>query len=215
MCAGCIPSVPFVAAETAETLEAREVSAAVYGGGGVFTGSSSSGPECCGGAMGRLRVGIGHAQEVGIDAGAYFSGHPGKGSIWGTGKLGWKLRLGEHYALVGGAGLTFIDRQVGVGGDFGALASTRLGARPLSLYTGLRGTLMVAAARDVYGNGGVSGGALLPLGVAWDATRRLRLLLEAGLVGGANVEDLLHNGKSYSGWFGSYGALAVSYAWRR
>ncbi|HEX8950277.1 MAG TPA: hypothetical protein VF945_00460, partial [Polyangia bacterium] len=106
VCGGCIPAVPFVVGETAEALNAREVSAAIYGGGGAFTGSSSSGRECCGGAMGRVRVGVGRAQEVGLDGGVYLSGHPGHGDVWGTGKLAWKLQLREHLAITGGAGMS-------------------------------------------------------------------------------------------------------------
>jgi hypothetical protein len=211
-CGGCLPAVPFVVGETAAVLKPREVSAAIYGGGGAFTGSSSSGSECCGGAMGRVRVGIGRAQEVGVEGGAYFSGHPGKGSIWGTGKLAWKLQWREHWALVGGVGLTWVDSSVGLGGDAGVIASTSpLGGKPLQLYAGLRVTMIVQTSGTVSDGGGVLSG-----GLAWNATRRLRIAAEIGAVGGGDhVNDSSGFVPRNSGWFGGYGAAVVSYAWRR
>lgn len=210
-CAGCYPAVPFVVGETAEVLKPREVSAAIYGGGGAFTGASSSN-ECCGGVMGRVRVGVGRSQEVGVDGGVYLSGHPGNGAVWGTGKLAWKLQLREHWALTGGVGLTWIDTaNVALGGDAGVIASTSpLYGTPLQLYAGLRVTMMVQT------DGGISdGGGVLSGGLAWNVTRGLRLAFEAGAIGaGAHARQsaLIPNNQ---GWFGGYGAALVSYAWRR
>ena len=206
LCGGCIPAVPFVAGETAEVLKPREVSAAIYGGGGAFTGSGSSGSQCCGGAMARVRVGIGHAQEVGLDGGAYFE----DGGAWGTAKLAWKLQLGEHYALVAGVGTSFLDRSVSLGGDAGLIASTSpLVGSPLQLYAGLRVTMMIATDSDTQAGGGVLSGGLL-----WNVTHRWRLAFEAGAIGGGGTGFL--DGTRYTpGWFGAYGAALVSYAWRR
>jgi len=209
---GCIPAVPFVVGETAETLKAREVSAAVYGGGGAFTGSTgSSGGGCCGGVMGRVRVGVGRSQEVGAEGGVYLSGGPGNGSVWGTAKLAWKLQLNEHYAVVGGVGTTFIGGTVGLGGDAGVIASTSPWRESISLYAGLRATMMIDTGGAISDGGGVLSG-----GISYALPRHLRVAVELGAIGGG-----AHNRQTgsvipeNSGWFGGYGAALVSYAWRR
>jgi len=206
-CGGCIPAVPFVVGETAEVLEPREVSAAVYGGGGAFTGTGSSGGGCCGGAMGRVRVGVGHAQEVGVEGGAYLD----SGGAWGTAKLDWKLQLNEHYALVAGVGTSFIGGLVGLGGDAGVIASTSPWRDRVRLYAGLRATMMVQTDGVISDGGGVLSG-----GVAYEPTRRLRVALEIGAVGGG-FHDRQPNDfvPANAGWFGGYGAAVISYAWRR
>ena len=207
---GCIPAVPFVVGETAETLKAREVSAAVYGGGGAFTGTSGSGSECCGGVMARLRVGVGRAQEVGAEGGVYLSGHPGNGSVWGTGKLVWKLQWREHIAIVGGIGTTF-NGTVALGGDAGVIVSTSPWRDQVRLYAALRGTMMVATSGELSDGGGVLTG-----GLAWDLTRRWRLAAEVGAIGtGAYEPHPINFSPAHAGWFGGYGAALVSYAWRR
>lgn len=207
LCGGCIPAVPFVAGETAEVLKPREVSAAVYGGGGAFTGTGSSGSGCCGGAMARVRVGVGHAQEVGVEGGAYFAG----GAAWGSAKLAWKLQAREHWAIVAGVGTSFIDNAVGVGGDAGVIVSTSPFRDRLSLYAGLRATMTIDTAGVVS-----DGGGILSAGVSYDVTRGFRIALEVGAVGSgfhdrAPTEFVPAN----AGWFGAYGAALVSYAWRR
>ena len=206
-CGGCIPAVPVVVGETAETLEAREVSAAVYGGGGAFTGSTSSGSECCGGAMARLRVGVGHAQEVGVEGGAYFDG----GGAWGTAKLAWKLQAREHWAIVAGIGTSFISNTIGVGGDAGVIVSTSPFRDRLRLYAGVRATMMIDTGGEVSDGGGILSG-----GMAYDLTRGLRVALELGATG-SGFHDRHPNEfvPANAGWFGGYGAAVVSYAWRR
>jgi hypothetical protein len=206
-CGGCIPSVPFVVGETAEVLKPREVSAAVYGGGGAFTGTGSSGTGCCGGALGRVRVGVGHAQEVGVEGGAYFDG----GGAWGTAKLDWKLQINPHYALVAGIGTSFIDSTVGLGGDAGVIVSTRPFRDRISLYAALRATMMVQTNAAISDGGGVLSG-----GIAYDPTPRLRVALEVGVAGaGGHDRDPNMYAPVNEGWFGAYGAALVSYAWRR
>ena len=207
LCGGCIPAVPFVVGETAETLGPREVSAAVYGGGGAFTGSGTA-HDCCGGVMGRVRVGVGHAQEVGVEGGAYLDG----AGAWGTAKLDWKLQLREHYAIVAGVGTSFTPSVIGVGGDVGVIASTSpLEGTPLQLYTAVRATMMLQTNAVISDGGGVLSG-----GVAYAPTPRLRVALEAGVIGaGAHDRDPNLYAPENAGWFGAYGAALVSYAWRR
>lgn len=189
-------------AETSDVLRPGSVTTTVYGGPGAFTGSTDS--TRVGGAMGRLRVGIGHAQEVGIEGGAYFQGVPGRGNIWGTVKLRWKRRL-RVGALVTGAGLTWLDRLSGWGGDIAWVGSTTaFGRRDLHAYGGLRASLMFPPSTSI---GGISGAAMLPVGLVWDASADWRIFVETGLVGaGTGARE---------GWFGGYGALAISYAWWR
>ncbi|HEX6836162.1 MAG TPA: hypothetical protein VF334_06290 [Polyangia bacterium] len=205
-CGGCIPAVPFVVGETAETLKPREVSAALYGGGGgVLTGTGST-RDCCGGVMARVRVGVGHAQEVGVEGGAYLSG----GGAWGTAKLDWKLQVAEHYALVAGLGTTFIDGVVGLGGDAGVIASTSPWRDRVRLYAALRATMMLQTNAKISDGGGVLAG-----GVAYEPTHRLRVALEIGAVGGGGHQVATGLVDGNAGWFGGYGAALVSYAWRR
>ena len=207
-CGGCIPAVPFVVGETAETLKPRELSAATYGGGGAFTGTGSSGAGCCGGVIGRLRVGVGKSQEVGVDGGAYVQ----QGAAWGTAKLAWKLQLNEHYAIVGGIGTTFMSGLVGLGGDAGVIASTsRLEGKAIQLYAGLRVTMMVQTNAVLSDGGGVLSGGLM-----WNLSPRWRLAFEVGATGsGAYDRDPGTYAPRWAGWFGAYGAALVSYAWRR
>jgi hypothetical protein len=199
--------VPFVVGETAETLKAREVSAAVYGGGGAFTGTGTSGAGCCGGVMGRLRVGVGRSQEVGVEGGAYLD----NGGAWGTAKLAWKLQLNEHYAIIGGVGASFLSGAVGLGGDAGVIASTSPWRESISLYAGLRATMMIDTGGAISDGGGVlSGGMLFAL------PRQLRVALELGVIGaGAHNRQPGNFAPSNAGWFGGYGAALLSYAWRR
>jgi hypothetical protein len=205
-CGGCVPAVPFVVGETAETLGPREVSAAIYGGGGAFTGTGTA-HDCCGGAMARLRVGVGHAQEVGVEGGAYFAA----GAAWGTAKLAWKLQAREHWAIVAGLGTSFTGSTIGVGGDAGVIVSTSPFRDRLRLYAGLRATMMIDTGGDVSDGGGVLSG-----GVAYDVTRGLRLALEVGATGsGFHDRQPSDFVPANAGWFGSYGAAVVSYAWRR
>src|SRR5207302_6552073 len=96
----------------------------------------------------------------------------------GTGKLSWKLQLGEHYAIVAGVGMSFLGSTVGLGGDAGVIVSTSPWRDQLRLYAGLRATMIAET------DGGLSdGGGVLSGGVAWDATRGLRLGLELGAIG--------------------------------
>jgi hypothetical protein len=120
--AACTPPPPFLLAETAETLPARAVSVTIGGGGGAAGGSSEV--TQAGGAIARVRVGIGHQQEVGIEGGAYFAGKPGDGNVYGVGKLGWKLQLRRHAAILAGVGASWIGRTAGIGGDLGCVLST-------------------------------------------------------------------------------------------
>lgn len=213
----CTPPPPFVLAETAEPLPARAVSLTLAGGAGGAGGSSTVAPA--GGTIARVRVGVGHGQEVGLEGGAYFTGRPNDGAIYGVGKLSWKLQLLSHMALLAGAGVSWIGGAVGVGGDFGGVWSTGpLGGRPIRVYGGLRGTLAIPARRDPYDGGGITGGGVLSTGLAWAPTPAWRLYLEAGAIGGGSVNHGAFNAPSardYFGWAGGYGALAVSRAWTR
>ena len=213
----CTPPPPFVLAETAETLPTRAVSLTLAGGAAGAGGSSTVTPA--GGTVGRLRVGIGHRQEVGVEGGAYFVGEPDNGTIYGLGKLTWKLQLLPHAALLAGAGFSWTNYTAAVGGDFGGVwSSGPLRGRPFTLYAGLRGTIALPMARDPYTNGGITGGVILPLGVAYSPTPAWRLYLELGGFGGGSVNHGVFNapsGREYFGWGGGYGAVAVSHVWTR
>lgn len=211
--AGCSVPVPFAMAETAETLGAGEVSAGVVGGGGGAGGSSA---ERAGGAFGRIRVGVGHGQEVGVEGGGYFFGVPGNGSMYGTGALRYKLALSPHAALLTAFGLSWIEKQVNAGGDFGFVLSSRPLGGVARLYVGARATLMAPTSGPLEA-GGVAGGGILPLGVDYEPEPGWHVAFEAGLVGGGDVHhDFFGNDVIvYDRWIGGYGAVALSRAWTR
>lgn len=203
-------------AETSEVLKARDVSATIYGGGGVATGTVDV--SRLGGAIARVRVGVGQRQEVGVEGGNYYSGRPGSGSVWGVGKLTWKMALPRSTAVVTGAGVTFVGGSVGLGADAAVVTSTNaFGRRDVAVYTGLRGTIVFPASTDPLRDGGVTAGGVWPIGLAF-SSGNWRAFVESGLIAGGSVNHApfnAPNAREYNGWFGAYGAVAISGAWRR
>jgi hypothetical protein len=191
-------SAPYFA-ETARVLDPGHVSAtAVAGGGATLDGSGV-------GAGGRVRVGIGGNQEIGIegsgislDARAHTCivadcqpSENTRQSIRGRGALAsWKLGFGRS-ALIAGLGAS---EHANTGGDmygdyYGHSVDASLalvGDRPLSgatsLYGGGRATVAVPIGSDNSMDAGNVVGGTLTIGLAADLSRSLRLFTEGGML---------------------------------
>ena len=203
--AGCVPTGPFVTAETADILRARQVSFMAAGGPAVGTNSGSSSTSYGGGADIRVRVGIGHNQEVGAELTALLASSPSQETLL-VGRLRHKLGLGRHLALisavaVGGDVISGSNLQ-DAGADTGIVASTgSLGDR-LRLYGGAR----VGFSLPLTDFGGLPKmeTLTLPLGLAIGVSERARLYTEAGLMAGlyqANGTSGIDNGRWVAGYF--------------
>src|ERR1044071_8975051 len=157
--AACTVPPPFHVLETTETLQARKVSFTAGGGGG----GGNHLDDCCAGAA-RVRVGVGNRQEVGVDGELIGS----KDTIIGGIKLAYKRSPTDGVAIVAGPGVMVggaPGERTAVGGDVGAIVSSRPGTR-LQLYTALRASVAVPVRHDPYELGGISEALVLPIGVA-------------------------------------------------
>jgi hypothetical protein len=207
---GCAPlsaPVPFHLAETATPLERGAMRATLAGGGGsaIFDGSA-------GGGDARLRIGVGARQEVGIE-GELLRVDTGKPDMhsprWiGTSlayglKLSWKGAPTDWVAFIAGAGAMSAATGESVGGDLALVFSRPRGiVRP---YAGLRGTVAFPVARPLDDAGGITGGVIVPGGVAVHYADSCDLFLEGGYV------QLWSDGGQRSHG-GGYGLLALAFS---
>jgi hypothetical protein len=222
--AGCAPTIPFHATETADVLKAKQVAITVAGGGGDGSGiekGAAAPSNCCGGGGVRVRVGVGHDQEVGAEMTAIGVGgsNGGDGVAYLAGKLRYKLGLGRHLAFLaglGGAGAIPVKPQMStpplvLGADVALLASTSPLAGWAQVYGGLRFTAALPATSDFYANNPTEL-FTVPVGVALQLHPRWTLFLEGGLLGAVSEYQgsTDHSLQTYS-WIGGYGAAAVQY----
>src|SRR5262249_28127699 len=124
----------------------------------------SSSSLCCGGGVGRLRIGIDGTQDIGIDAYYVSEGI-------GGGKLAYKRAVGEHVAIAAGAGgaTDGTSNNSSLGGDVGVIGSTD----EVDLFGGAQRGRLYAAARLIgatptrgkYHGGGITGAIALPAGL--------------------------------------------------
>jgi hypothetical protein len=211
---GCAPTIPFHLTETAAVLARHQVAISVTGGGGDGTSTNEklSVDRCCGGGALRARVGLGGRHEVGAEL-AVIAGNGKGGPVFPTGKLRYKLGLGEHLAFLAGLGLAGrIDTSGGsanalyVGADAGLVASTSPLANIVQLYGGLRFTFSLPADDRFYANTPTQG-FIVPAGLALRAGQYWQLYAEGGLIGGFSEPSR----DQHYGWIGGYGAFAVEY----
>lgn len=213
---GCAPTIPFHATETAEVLKARQVAISVAGGGGVggpVAQQSASATGLGGGSL-RVRVGVGHDQEVGVESAALTD--DGR-SLSASVKLRYKIGFGAHLALVGGAGVAGnFDPTNGsrtppfVGADVALLASTGTRSSHVQLYGGLRLTVSLPASSDFYQQGPMQL-FTLPIGVAFKMGPRAQLFGELGLLGAVSEVRTSEDGLHDYGFLGGYAAIAVQF----
>ncbi|HET6279447.1 MAG TPA: hypothetical protein VFH73_00715, partial [Polyangia bacterium] len=181
-CAPFSPTPPFHFAETAQVLAPREVGVTVAAGGGSFSWSDGVG----GGA--RVRVGVGHHQEIGgevtgmhvIDDSSPTPEAPWKGPNTAfAGKLSWKLAPLRWFAVSAAGGASHSATGTAAGGDVAVMFSTREAfwsrVRP---YGGVRGALAIPVGRDSNEAGGVTEGLVVAVGTAVELDRQFKLLFE-------------------------------------
>ncbi len=205
----CTATPPFHTLETAETLKAREVSVSVAGG---FGGGTNS---CCdGGGAARVRLGLGHEQEVGVDASFVTGGN----DVIAGGKVAYKRGLSPNVAVVVGAGATHGNDSIGstVGADVAMIASTR--APGAQLYSSARLAVAVPVHSDVFADGGVDEAAFVALGLALPVDAHTRLFAEAGGIG--SIAEIHQNYDTTlpcttTDTEGFYVAFGPTYAWAR
>ncbi len=193
--AGCNPVLvptPLQLGETAPALGAGDVSITGQAGGGtaVLDGSGF-------GAAGRVRVGVGHQQEVGVE-GFFAYADTGKqrySGQFGGGKASYKLELDPHFALIAGAGFGTGTTGTSVGGDLAALVS---GASALRPYLGVRGAYGVR----VTGTGDNVVALSVPFGISLAVSDTVRIFGEAGA-------GLIHSGGPNAGPFYLSAGLSV------
>lgn len=218
--AGCTPVLPMHFAETAEVIAKKEVSLTVSGGGG----SASNVNNCCGGGAARVRVGVGHNMEVGVEAEVLGTGNSSAGTVVLGGKVSYKYAPIPYLAILAGVGamgsfgvgMGASNGDAGLGADVGAVASTPVLAKLLRIYGGARFSFVVPARKDIYAGGGPTQGIIVPVGLSLEPSRRWRVYLEGGYLGGWSENNYAINGNRFGSinWNGGYGSLSLAYVWR-
>ena len=220
---GCVPTMPSQLAEGTEVLAPREVGLTLAGGGGVV------GP-CCGtsgkatgfgGAEGRLRVGVGAKQEIGVSA---FGGVGGDNASSGAigGKLAYKIAPAPWLAFIANAGsYDYITGGTGTthtavfGGDLAAIVAPYTDSRGTQVYTGARGSFVIPVWS---GSHGASEALTVPLGVMLKTGELVRVFLEGGFLAGfGQFRSESPPPDNYSGdvtLVGGYGTAAVQFILR-
>jgi hypothetical protein len=192
--AACTVPPPFHTLETAATLERKQVAVTLGGGGG--TGEDLK--RCCGGAAGRVRVGIGGRQEVGVDATTLIAAE----GIGAGLKLAYKIAPWERLAFTAGAGAFFAENVNSYGADLGAIVSGRDGPGFVP-YTAVRVSAATAA-------GNPSETLTVPIGVSKKLDGNWRAMIELGGVGA--LSQLKRNDMpTTEATVGFYGGLAFTY----
>ncbi len=181
---GCTPNLPFHLAETAEVLHRGEAQVtAAAGTGGVVSGDSSF---CnCGGAGLRVRLGLGHRQEIGVEGSLIIASD---GSFpHAAEKVSWKLGLADWVAVVAGAGVGRSPDGAGAdsapvyGFDLALVASTSP-ARGFAFYGGVRGSVDLPFKSDLRAGPGAGVNAIFPFGIAVGGGSPYRLYFEMGVI---------------------------------
>ncbi len=228
--AGCTPIIPMHFGETAEVIAKKEISLTVSGGGGsgsatpVSGGSANNVKDCCGGGAGRVRFGIGHNMEVGVEAEILGIGDTKGGDIILGGKVSYKYAPIPFLAILAGVGAVGTlgvnnnnkNGDAGLGADIGVVASTPVLAKILRIYGGARFSFVVPVRGDIYAGGGPTQAIVIPVGISLEPNPRWRVYAEGGYLGGWSENNYAVNGNAFGSinWNGGYAALNVAYIWR-
>lgn len=210
---GCVPlSQPLQFAETAEVLKKSAVKITAAGGLAAWherLANNQGGQDFYwgGGVGARVRVGIGHAQEVGGEASVLWgdvSSEPLKKKPYQLQwKFAWKWAPLSWLALVGGLGggipVDGMNSHMAVGTDAALIASHRWGRVVPYVGARLGFTWIVAEPRPV-------GGLAAALGCSVDVAGPLSLLVEAGIPAYFSRNS---TGGTDTGW-GYYGLVGAA-----
>ncbi len=175
-CNPILVPTPLQLGETAPPLDEGKVSLTAQGG---VAGATLNGGGLA--AAGRLRVGLGYGQELGVEglfgyASVDSSDHRLDGQF-GGGKVSYKIAPDQHVAFIFGAGFGTSRTGSSLGGDAALVIS---GARDLRPYFGAR----VAAGERVTGGSGPATTAFcVPLGLSYGKGETVRGFLEVGAAG--------------------------------
>ena len=209
---GCTPLVPFHLGESAEVLRRGQVSLSGSAGGGA-AGQADPSTASLGGIGTRIRVGVGHHQELGAEGTAISSTVQRDGVDWGA-KLSWKGAPTSWFAAVLGFGYTHYIGSA-VGADVALIFSSPTSVRrPVGIFAGARFSLAVPARSDVYREGGLTEALVFPVGMVIEPARAVRLYLEGGFIAAFSqahadldpVREVVHFTS-----YGGYGALTVAF----
>lgn len=197
--------MPPIFAESTEVLRPAQVGVTIAGGAGglgYIPCKDCVGSPFAAGAVARVRVGLGGNQELGALAfGAVTSNGDSSGfGVIGGGALSYKLRAAPCLAFVADAGA--IDQAFT--GDAGLIFALYTDSRGRQLYSGLRGTVAIPIDAQWVGS---TFALTAPIGFMLRPTRRSRVFLEAGVVGGS-ARNTFYADPRMSG-VGGYGSIAV------
>jgi hypothetical protein len=216
---GCYPTLPTHFAESAEVLGPGRVGVTLAGGGAGFDTKLRGNHLGYGGGAfeGRVRVGIGHDQEIGGSVfGGAGTGVSGGDANGGAGaKISYKIGPARWLAFVADAGVMDVNSASVVvpSGDLAAVIAPYTASDGTQVYTGVRGSLGVpildrARAFDE--------GITIPVGLAFHASERVRLFAEGGFVAGFGqfAGQAGFTGLNDTSTLGGYGVLAFGYVFR-
>lgn len=216
---GCYPTLPSHFAESAEVLGPGKVGVTIAGGGAGFDTKLRRNQLTYGaGAFeGRVRVGVGHDQEVGASVfGGAGSGVAGGDASGGAGaKISYKIGPARSLAFVADAGIMDLNSASVVvpSGDLAVVFAPYTASDGTQVYTGVRGSLGVPI---LEGARAFDEGITIPVGVAFRASERVRLFAEGGFVAGFGqfAGQTGFTGLNDTSTLGGYGVVAFGYVFR-
>jgi hypothetical protein len=216
---GCYPALPTHFAESAEVLGPGKVGVTIAGGGAGFDTKLRGKPLTYGaGAFeARVRVGIGHDQEIGGSVfGGVGTGVAGGDANGGAGaKISYKIGPARWLAFVADAGVMDLNSASVVvpSGDLAVVLAPYTASDGTQVYTGVRGSLGVPI---LEGARAFDEGITVPVGLAFHASERVRMFAEGGFIAGFGqfAGQAGFTGLNDTSTLGGYGVLAFGYVFR-
>jgi hypothetical protein len=190
-CTPILATTPHQFLETGQVRAAGEASVSVYGGAGMFPFIATGA-----GAGGRVRLGLGHGQELGVEGqvegvlqsqgnGLLASSRDFSGAAWAA-KAVWKSALTERVALLAGAGAGGGTTGQSWGGDLGIVGGGAL-SPAADVYVGLRANFVRSRGSDALAS--YTAGLTLAGGLCTHLGLRLDLCGEMGGSGAISDGD--------------------------
>ncbi len=217
--------MPTQLAESTEVLDWSKVGVTVAGGGGAVAeccnNSSNNSPGGFGGGEVRVRVGMGHGQEIGVSAfGGAGSSNPINGAFGG--KLAYKIAPLPWLAFVANGGAydyigwsNNVSNTAVFGGDLAAIVAGYVDSRGTQIYGGVRGAFAVPVFTGAHG---ASESLTVPIGVMLKLSDLVRVFFEGGFVASwGQYRSESPPPDNYSAdltLLGGYGTAAVQFVFR-